>query len=457
MRRIIVLLVFAILLIALTLGWFFAAEYLPGSAVQSSVTSQSTPEDPLLISPGAITRIQYTYNGESIDLTLNDDVWQYTNDPAVPIHSKSVQAMVNALTEARIRRTIEPAAGESYGFTDDSLCVLVHSDEGKQVKLTFGGVNEVTSQVYARINDETTLYMLDVSVADSFCLGFLDLIQTDAPPDIAAYELDRITITRGNHILELSYHPSGLPTAYSTAFTWFIGKPYDELSPADTRKSHALFNDITNFYIYGCVAYQPDAESLESMGLISPRASITVEYTLDGKTLSRTFHVGAKYDETKAYIRFEDSDQILLADAGLMESIIYTSGSSLLPDAVCLIEQGTVTDFTVEQDGRSVHYVATSDGYTRDGEAFSADAVDRFFACLNDMASIKDAPDNNPSEIYASIRFLRSTQNHNDMTLTFYRFDADTLLVGFDGRTKLLVWQADVDAMLALLEADNAA
>jgi len=461
MRRIQSLTIFAAILIVLTLSWLICAEYSAREDHDQAQTFASTGKSGIALTAleGEINRISYDYDEELLSFELRNGVWCYAPDNTVPIRTQLVHNMVEMFDGLTATRAIEAVAGENYGFDEGSFTVEVGTDAGETLRLTFGGINPATSQVYARLDNAPTLYLLDAALPELFDYHFLDILTPDAPPDITSRDLDCITISRGERTLELYYSEEAVETAYSSAFNWFVGRPYDVMTPADTIKSHQLFADVTNLYIYGVAAFRPDADELTEMGLADPAAVITVDYVLDGVRHQSVLNIGSSNADARTHVQYADSEMVLLVDANLMESIIYTSGSSLLPDAVCLIEQETVQSFSVMQGDTMREYVLTDKGdeLTQEVWVCNDDPIDsalisNFFSFLNDMTSIKDAPDTTPGEAYASIRFLRSTNNFQDMTLTFHHYDADMLLVSFDNRTRLLVSVEEVDSLFMLLD-----
>jgi len=374
---------------------------------------------------GDVSSLTLVRSGETTSLTFADDVWVMDGNAETPVNQTRVSAMMKLLRSFPAVRVIgTPENLTEYGLDTPTLSVTAKTAAGESIHIAFG--NETSGgNVYAYADQ---LYTVLPEYRDVFDYGFLDLLQYDAMPDLLPSELVSLTVQRGNLMLELFYRADGSDTAYEDIFDWFIGYPYDELTAADTRKAHALFYDVTGLYIYGCAAYKP--QDLSVYGLDVPFLSATVVYDLGEGEQTTVLSVGNETGDGYAYVRFDDSDLVLLANAAITRSIGYTAPSDLLPRQVCGIDLATVTKFTATVGGET---------YTFEGEALKEAKFISWYRELTAVLSTTSAPDTTPGDVYMTFVFERNTTHHQTMTLSYHIYDSNYYLAVFDGRRSQLV------------------
>ncbi len=392
----------------------------------------------------AVTSIQLTRAGETITLSTSGDVWTIGGDGTIPVNKKRVEKMASLASNLPAIRSFAAADGSlsDYGLTDAALSVTASNLAGETTTFLIGRETPAGDARY--VLDGDTVYTVDTERCAAFDYGFLDLLACDAMPDILPSELSSLYIKRGGFELELLYDETGAYPAYEAIFDWYVGRPYDTPIPADTRNAHELFYDVTGLYFYGCAAYRP--ADYAAFGLDNPLCTVAVEYTDEsGKVQTVRMSFGSVTDDGFIYVRFDGSDQVLLANAAIAQQIAYAVPSDLLPRQVCGILLDTVTHMTVTLDGAARSF---------EGAALKDTAFVSFYDTLTAIVASDTAPDTALSgDPYFTVAFERSTDHDSKMTLSYYRYDDAYYLAVFNGRKNQLVDRYALDEALELYAA----
>ena len=416
----------AILTLLLTRG--------PGAETEAEAPSVTALES-------VATELVIERGGETLTLTTTGDVWTLNGDPTIPVNHTKAAALASAASHMDAIRVFQAAENLSeYGLDGSAVTVTARNLAGESAEFRIGAAVPGESVRYVLSGE--SVYTVDAETASRFEVGLLDLLQYDSMPDILASELESLLIQRGSFELELLYDDTGAYPAYESIFEWFVGRPYETPTAADTRKAHALFYDVTGLYIYGCAAFRP--ESLADFGLDEPLCRAEIVYRdVDGHTEQTTAAFGALRDDGMIYVRFDDSDQILLANGSIARQIAYTVPSDLLPRQVCGILLDTVTRLQI----------TTGDGTVAlEGDALQEESFVHTYEELTAITASDTAPDMQPAgDPVLAVEFERNTDHDAHMVLEYYPYDTYHYLAVFNGRKNQLVDCYALDTVLTEL------
>lgn len=96
-----------------------------------------------------LSRITYTYNGQTLTLDDADGSWTLAEDSDYHLDESACNTMVTALSSLNAKRQLDAQAGEDYGFDAPELTVTVTA-AGQTTTLTFGSSNTVTGDRYVQ-------------------------------------------------------------------------------------------------------------------------------------------------------------------------------------------------------------------------------------------------------------------------------------------------------------------
>ena len=119
-----------------------------------------------------ISEIQIEYDGNSYTFSHGDDKWSYEEDELFPLSEAAVLDIVSGVTSVEASRELDdPGELSEYGLDNPVVQVRVKDTEGKEVLLKFGNDNESLGSSYMKKDEEKTVYLVDSSVKEKFCMS----------------------------------------------------------------------------------------------------------------------------------------------------------------------------------------------------------------------------------------------------------------------------------------------
>ena len=220
-----------------------------------------------------LSRITYTYNGQTLTLDDADGSWTLAEDSDYHLDESACNTMVTALSSLHAKRQLDAQAGEDYGFDTPELTVTVTA-AGQTTTLTFGSSNTVTGDRYVQKDGDTALYTVDAS--RTACFAY----------DSASYE----TVWR------------------------FAGDADTDL---DQDKVQSMLSALSS-YVSGQIT-PADGADPAACGFDAPLAVVRVT-TADG-TKTLTYASGTDGD----YLMVEGDDSIYAVDGSIVQAVTQTA------------------------------------------------------------------------------------------------------------------------------------
>lgn len=180
----------AVLAVALAL-----AVWCGDRAAAASEAENHIPLSPL--NGAALERIEYSCEGESVVLIRQDGQWVLERDPAYHISQTRAQAMADALCSLAANRTLGGTDTAAYGLDAPRQTVTAAAD-GQSWTVCFGNENELTGDVYLRVEGDSAVYTADASVQDPFAYTALQLFEAFSPVGLSTGEITAIEYTRAD-------------------------------------------------------------------------------------------------------------------------------------------------------------------------------------------------------------------------------------------------------------------
>ena len=141
-----------------------------------------------------LSRITYTYNGQTLTLDDADGSWTLAEDSDYHLDESACNTMVTALSSLNAKRQLDAQAGEDYGFDAPELTVTVTA-AGQTTTLTFGSSNTVTGDRYVQKDGDTALYTVDASRTACFAYDKAGLFGSFSPAGFAASDVEQVAFT----------------------------------------------------------------------------------------------------------------------------------------------------------------------------------------------------------------------------------------------------------------------
>lgn len=141
-----------------------------------------------------LSRITYTYNGQTLTLDDADGSWTLAEDSDYHLDESACNTMVTALSSLHAKRQLDAQAGEDYGLDAPELTVTVTA-AGQTTTLTFGSSNTVTGDRYVQKDGDTALYTVDASRMACFACDKAGLFGSFSPAGFAASDVEQVAYT----------------------------------------------------------------------------------------------------------------------------------------------------------------------------------------------------------------------------------------------------------------------
>ena len=420
-----------------------------------------------------IHKIEYTYNGESIALTKEDDTWKYAGDNSFPLDASHPEAMANAISGVDITSSIGTQSDLSkYGLDDASTVITAHYGS-KQVTFSIGDENPTTGGTYITMSGDESVYLTDSSITYAFSYGLLDLAaEGEVPTSMIESSPLRLEITNSDGKYVMST-PIKDVTSYYKGYTWQAVLPDGTAIIADYGEISGALSDIRGLDLTNLVAYNVDDAKLSELGF---EDAIKVDYTYsdtiydeDGKPVDEveeTFSfrlVPSKESDTLYYLHIDgDSCVYNVSYYGLIE-LLQIDSSSLITDEVFVLDYDSVDGMTISYGGKS-HEVTidrreNEDGEEEitaiiDGKRVGAVYVEGFFEDILALEKDSSADNSVNAEPDLKIVFHRNTGDDlSQMTLTITARDSNFAQVSFAGRSDALINIRDLYSLIESFES----
>lgn len=415
---------------------------------------------------GSISSVGIAYDGGSNTVCLTGGKWICLADPAFPIDSSRVSAMLDALSEVEAERLVteDGAGSEEFGL-DEPQCVVTVTDAAGAVSVfSIGMKNPVLGYYYLTLNGGPEVYFVSPDFAESFMLTLSDLAAYDALPAIDAETVTDISVRAGGSAVSFIKYTQANPLCYTDKYVWFADDGRIALSETGVS---ALIEKISAVSILSLADAAP--QDLSAYGLGDDAVYINVNFTADSAPISFSVRAGAETGEGTRYIMTDSSDMVFLADSEALSFIDGFDRDDYLPDDVCLLSLSEVTGIAIDASGEahtldvSRSSIGQGDGgtsvavettYTFDGKTVSETRAAAFFSALTAMKADGAAEDGKTgAEPLLTLVISRSTDSFAEMTLKIYPYSTSFYSVEFAGRSGMLVNRKSVDQLMTALSA----
>ena len=110
-----------------------------------------------------LSRITYTYNGQTLTLDDADGSWTLAEDSDYHLDESACNTMVTALSSLNAKRRLDAQAGEDYGFDAPEAVVQVTTADGTKTLTYASG----TDGDYLMVEGDDSIYAVDGSIVQA--------------------------------------------------------------------------------------------------------------------------------------------------------------------------------------------------------------------------------------------------------------------------------------------------
>ena len=268
-----------------------------------------------------LTALSWSYDGETYALQKDaDGNWQWPEDAEFPVNQTTVSYMEYALSDITATRTLEDVTDlTQYGLDDPQSVISYTTSDGTTVEIRTGDYNDISSEYYAQLAGEDTVYMVSGDYMEDFQYTIDELLQTESLP---IYEEDtelRVTIDGETTVYDLTEE------AEEETDDTDSGDDDAEDSSDTAPTAQEIADGVRGLNFETCVNYKADKADLAAYGLDKPQMSFTIkgnETADDGSstTAQFTLQVGSKTGDSY-YVRLKDSKMVYTVSAEEIEAL----------------------------------------------------------------------------------------------------------------------------------------
>ena len=272
-----------------------------------------------------LTALSWIYEGETYTLQKDaDGNWQWPEDAEFPVNQTTVSYMEYALSEITATRILENVTDfAQYGLDDPQSVISYTTADGTTVEIRTGDYNDISSEYYAQLAGEDTVYLVSGDYMEDFQYTIDDLLAVESMP---IYEEDtelRVTADGKTTVYDLT-EDAGDETDEADADT-------DDSTGDDGTSSDAaataqeIADGVRGLNFETCVNYKAGKADLASYGLADPQMSFTIkgkQAADDGTstTAQFTLQVGSKTGSSY-YVRLKGSKMVYTVSAEEIDAL----------------------------------------------------------------------------------------------------------------------------------------
>ena len=274
----------------------------------------------------SLTRIEYSYQGETVVLDYDGSYWTLADDPAYHLDQTKCDTMAAALTDLRAKRRLDAQTGEDYGIGAPLVAVTVTA-AGETQTFLFGDTNTVTGDIYLQKEGDEAVYTASASKVSCFEYSKEELFGAFNPAGITSSRLEQIDYTcmSGEESFTVSLKAVSAPAdagteddsdgaddsaAYTTV--WRLA------DDSETALDEEAVNEILSA-LGGYVSGQITGANPSDYGFDAPAVQVTASE--EEQTYRLTYAVGTE----GCYLMVEGDDSIYQVDMTVLEAFAHTA------------------------------------------------------------------------------------------------------------------------------------
>lgn len=390
-----------LIILALSFGLLVGGYLVVGALTKQDPEKSASPL--LSVTQDSLRRLSVTYNGKSISLLSDGDVWTVEDEPAFPLDQGLVKTMAGTLQNLIPNSEIKkPAALSDYGLDHPQIEIAL-SDGSTDATLKVGAFNELVSSYYLMYNDR--VYTVGSSIQTAFSKSLCDLAVKEEIPVFDS--IQGVTVRNNGAETVLRYDADGRDTAYSGAFQWFA-ESVSGAPPLDPQKIQSYLAKLEVVW-QRCEAWNATDEDLRAYGLDDSAPSVSVDYTdtetvdtgakdASGNPVTQTAETPKTFrllfggaTEGGRYARIAGSRMVYVLASADCQELLSADYAGLKPASLLTVNWDEVTALDLELDGQLVTVVKNGGSWGFRGETLTGELAEQLQSAVNGLSLGEDA------------------------------------------------------------------
>lgn len=249
---------------------------------QIETVEEEEPTKTEILSDIEVDKIEFfSFKNSDVDLSFDliDSGWVYVDEKDFPIQSSKISSMLLSVSEITSERTINVTDDnfEKYGMDDPTLIINMKDRDGNKTKLTIGTINNILNRYYLRLNDEDVVYIIPVTIVNTFSLTKYELGQVENAPAVSSSNIKQIEISNSGRKIEIVNEGKyGLDLVASSK--WYMESPFTSYVGIDDYVFDDYITTLSEFGFHRLADYNVTNEQLEKYGLYKSKNYIQISY-----------------------------------------------------------------------------------------------------------------------------------------------------------------------------------
>lgn len=259
-----------------------------------------------------LTEIVYCDGSVVTRLALQDERWQWVDDPTFPLDQDAVQVLVDALP------SLLSCDNLNSHPTDDELTSYGLKEPKRYLEAGgahFGiGRQHTDGRWYMQTGDDVTVYAVPDEIVSLICRSIYDIMVLPTLPEWDASNVLVMTFSAGDEVVR-SYVNFGEDG-------WKSGG-----ANADDEAA-ILINDLASIPLLGCADYAPAEGAAEVCGLVPAVVSVSVTYSNGSSNDQQTtLSIGnLRSNDNCRYLTIGEDPTIYLVPQESLVSLLQAAG-----------------------------------------------------------------------------------------------------------------------------------
>jgi len=254
-----------------------------------------------------VEKLEINKGEEKFAFKREDDKWLMTEPPNVRADKASLDSVLSRLEFAEKKRTLTDVNPADYGLDKPVLTVsLWIKGEEKPVEIKFGKETEVGASIYAQVEGENDVLVVNKSTYTMFDKSLEDW-RDKKVLDFATYNVEKFQLERedGKYLFAKS------------GDKWMISSPIE--ARADTSTIDGMLDKLRFLRVTKFVSESPADDAKYSLDKPSMRVSVweedkAAQVAIFGKK-------GKENDQDVVYAKVEGYNSILAVRAGILDDL----------------------------------------------------------------------------------------------------------------------------------------
>ena len=176
---------------------------------------------------------------ETTEFTLinKDEMWSLKEEEAFPVDQNTASNLASRMASLQATKEVIENANDlaEYGLDSPEITVTIKKSDDSTMTLSIGDQLTTGNDYYATINNETTVYVVEALVRNTFITEKNDLMQIEDLPSINTELITGVKVTSNQFSNFTLMYDENNKDDYSgsSLYPWYITGHYKENANAD--------------------------------------------------------------------------------------------------------------------------------------------------------------------------------------------------------------------------------